>query len=95
MHGGGTLCPVGEGSWPFYFGQQNVFYSKNSKVYNTLCPAKNYNANLDRTKIINKGVTKLDKKKGKAKKYSNTQKDPPPPHTHTHKTTAGIYNVSG
>ena len=38
-------------------------------------PCNDYNANLGRTKIINKGVIKLDaKKKGKEKKYSNTER---------------------
>ena len=53
----------------------NVFYLKNHKVYNTLYPANSYKANLGRTKIINKGVIKLHKKKGKEKKYNNTQKE--------------------
>ena len=53
MPGGDTLCPWGKGSWPFCFGQENVFYLKNHEVYNTLCPANSYNGNLGRTKIIN------------------------------------------
>ena len=58
---------------------KNVFQLKNHKVYNTLCPANSYNANLGRTKL--KGVIKLHKKEGKEDKYNNTQKEKP--HTQT------------
>ena len=63
----------------------NVFYLKNHKVYNTLYPENSYNANLGRTKIINKGVIKLHKKKEKEKKlYNNTQKENNPTHKLKH-----------
>ena len=62
----------------------NELYLKNHKVYNTLYPANSYNSNLGRTKIINKGVIKLHKKKGKEKKYSNTQKENNPTHKLKH-----------
>ena len=41
--------------------QQQCIYLKKYKVYNTLCPANSYNANLGRTK----DVIKLHKKKEK------------------------------
>ena len=41
-------------------------------------PCNDYNANLGRTKIINKGVIKLDAKKKKEKKRNTaTQKEKP------------------
>ena len=55
-----------------------MYLFKFHKAYDTLCPANNYSANLDRTKIINKRVIKLHiKKKSGEKKYKNTQKEKP------------------
>ena len=81
----------------------NVFYLKNHKVYNTLCPANSYNANLGK-KVQIKGVIKLHKKERKENKYNNTQKEKPHANSSTGVlllekktkiTTEGIYNVSG
>ena len=48
------------------------------KANNNFCPANSYSANIGGTKIINKGVIKLQiKKKGKEKKYNNTEKENP------------------
>ena len=48
--------------------QQYCIYLKKYKVYNTLCPANSYNANLGRTRLkLNKDVIKLHKKKKKRK----------------------------
>ena len=47
------------------------------EAYNVWYPANSYSANLGGTKIINKGVIKLriKQKKGREKKYNNTQKE--------------------
>ena len=56
----------------------NVFFLKKHKVYNTLCPKNSYNANPGRTKIINKSVIKLQKEKGKKKVIQqHTEKEKP------------------
>ena len=48
------------------------------EAYNVWYPANSYSANLGGTKIINKGVIKLQiKKKGKEKNYNNTEKEKP------------------
>ena len=54
------------------------------KVYNTLCPANSYNANLGRAKIINKDVIKLHKQKRKRKEIQqHTERKTP----HTNSST--------
>lgn len=56
----------------------NVFYLKNHKVYNTLCPEKIVITLIQAgQKSTDKGVIKLHKNDGKENKYNNTQKEKP------------------
>ena len=46
------------------------------------------NANIGRTKILNKVVIKLHKKKGREKKYNNTRRKKKPPSKLKHRDFA-------
>ena len=83
-----------------------MYLFKFHKAYNTLCPANNYSANLDRTKIINKRVIKLHIKKKKWRKEIQKHTERKTPHTNsstgflllkkqTNIASGGKYNVSG
>ena len=86
--------------------QRSMYLFKFHKAYNTLCPANNYSANLDRTNIINKRVIKLHIKKKKNKKEIQKHTERKTPHTNsstgflpikkkTNIATRGKCNVSG
>ena len=85
--------------------QQQCILFKIHKALNTLCPAYNYSANLDRTKIKKKGVIKLHIKKKRLEKNTKTHRKKNPSHKlkyrgsvikkNTSIATGGKYNVSG
>ena len=57
----------------------NVFYLKNHKVYNTLCPANSYNANLGKKVQIKALLTYIRKNEKKTNTTTHRKKN----HTQT------------
>ena len=55
--------------------QQQRIYLKKYKVYNTLCPANSYNANLGRTRLQIKTLLNYIKKKKRKEIQKHTERN--------------------